>query len=298
MKRLLLSTFLLIAAPAHAETPQVIADIAPVHSLVAAVMGDVASPDLLMPQGADPHAFQMRPSQMRALSQADLVFWVGSELTPWLDRALQGVSDAQSFALLDAPGTHLRESDHAHGAEDHDHEGHAHDPHAWLSPDNGAAWLTTIADVLADLDPDNAQTYHENAAREVAALAQLDAAIDAQLAPVGDRGFIVFHDAYGYFTDHYGLTTLGAVRESDSASPSAAKVKSIRELVSGGQVHCAFAEVAEGQDMMRDLVAGTAARVGTLDPSGTNLTPGPALYGELLHAQAQAIFECLAGGGE
>ena len=64
------------AAPAHAETPRVIADIAPVHSLVAAVMGDVASPDLLLPQRADPHAFQMRPSQMRALSQADLVFWV------------------------------------------------------------------------------------------------------------------------------------------------------------------------------------------------------------------------------
>ncbi len=306
MNRYTLPLFLLSATPLAAEPPRVVADIAPVHSLVAMVMGDLARPDLLLPQGADPHAFQMRPSQMRALSQSDLVFWVGSDLTPWLERALTGDTTAHTVALLDLPGTHLREADHSHDGHEHDdhsdhddhdndedHDGHAHDPHAWLSPENGAVWLHEIAETLARHDPGNAGQYRANAADALVRLQQTDIEITALLDPVRERGFIVFHDAYGYFTDHYALSSLGAVRESDSAPPSAARLAEIDELLNNGQVHCVFAEAAEGQDMMRDLVDGTNIGFGVLDPNGSSLTPGPTLYTDLLRGQADAIAECL-----
>ncbi|MCK8462770.1 zinc ABC transporter substrate-binding protein [Aliiroseovarius sp. S1339] len=303
MIRPLVSAILLSAAPTFADIPRVVTDFAPVHSLAASVMGDLSSPDLLLPQGGDPHAFQMRPSQMRALSQADLVFWVGPELTPWLERALDGVSQAQSIALLDAPGTHLRNSDHVHGEAEHnhreteDHDEDAHDPHAWLSPENGATWLLVIAEALAAHDPENAQVYHANAAQARTDLAAIEAKIDDQLAPVRDRGFVVFHDAFGYFTDHFALSSLGAVRESDSAPPSASQLADIKVLFPGGKVHCAFAEAAEGEDMMRDLVVGTTIGFGVLDPSGAQQTPGPNLYRDLLLSLSDTITGCLSGKG-
>lgn len=336
MLRKISATLLMTTAPALADTPKVVADFAPVHSLVAQVMGDLGTPDILLPQSADPHAFQMRPSQARALADADLVFWVGPDMTPWLDRALKGLSEnATTIALMDAPGTHLRETDHvhdhgdhgddhehedhddhAHGAEDHshadhkddhdhdhkdahddhegDHKGHHHDPHAWLSPENGAVWLSAIANALSQADPENTTTYQENAANARATLDALDAELDAQLTPVRDQGFVVFHDAYGYFTDHYKLTYLGAIRDSDSAKPSAARMSVITDLFAGDNLRCVFSEAAEGQDMMQDLVAGTDIGTGVLDPAGSQLTLGAGLYNDLLRRQADAISTCLS----
>jgi zinc transport system substrate-binding protein len=128
-----LAALLLSAAPALAEVPEVLTDTPVVHSLVAQVMGDLGQPGLLLDRGGDPHAFQLRPSQARALNDADLLFWVGPELSPWLDRAVAGTGLAgQSVALLDVPGVSLLSygDDHA-GHDDHaDHDEHAGHDHA------------------------------------------------------------------------------------------------------------------------------------------------------------------------
>jgi zinc transport system substrate-binding protein len=122
---------------AQAEVPTVVTDIAPVHALVAQVMGDLGAPVLLLDRGADPHSFQLRPSQAAALSAADIVFWVGPELTPWLDRALEGAESAgTAVSLLRVEGVTLRSYGDDHGHEEaaaHDDHGHdeaaAHDDH-------------------------------------------------------------------------------------------------------------------------------------------------------------------------
>lgn len=145
-----------------------------------------------------------------------------------MERALQGSSAAQ-LALLDAPGTerrnfaegggdhdhdHAGEEDHDHAAEgeaEHDHEGEEHehhhtgtDPHAWLDPENAMVWTGLISAELTRLDPENAATYAANAEAARARIATLDADLKTQLAPVADKPFVAFHDAYGYFTAHYG----------------------------------------------------------------------------------------------
>ena len=127
-----------LAAPA-AAAPRVAADIPAVHSLAARVMAGVGTPDLILPPGASPHGYAMRPSEAARLQDAQVVVWVGEELTPWLARAVETIAvDATSLQLLDVPGVTLlqfREGatfeahDHAHEAEhDHDHAAeHAHD---------------------------------------------------------------------------------------------------------------------------------------------------------------------------
>ena len=117
-----------LAAPAMAEVPRVVTDIHPVHALVAQVMGDLGTPDLLLERGASEHDFQLRPSQAAGLAEAGLVVWVGPELTPWLERALDGVGgEAARLSLLAVPGTELREfsADGAHEGHGHEGEGHA-----------------------------------------------------------------------------------------------------------------------------------------------------------------------------
>ncbi|WP_170553929.1 zinc ABC transporter substrate-binding protein [Ruegeria atlantica] len=126
-----------LAGQAAAEAPKVATDIAPVHSLVARVMDGVGSPDLIIPPGASPHSNAMRPSQARALQSADVVFWVGEELTPWMAKPLSALSeDAQLVTLLDTDGTVLygfRDVTEEGHEEDHhdDHDDHAkHDDHS------------------------------------------------------------------------------------------------------------------------------------------------------------------------
>lgn len=146
----LAATFLCGAA--HADVPDVVTDILPVQSLAAQVMGGLGTPDLLLRPGASPHGYALRPTEARALQEAELVIWVGPALTPWLTGPMETLSgEAVHVALLDTDGTEVLETregplfeaehpheDDAHADEDHaedapddkSHEGHAHDEHA------------------------------------------------------------------------------------------------------------------------------------------------------------------------
>lgn len=140
--QILLLSALAPSLSARADVPNVVADIAPVHSLVATVMDGVGSPDLLVPAATSPHFMSLRPSQMRSLQNADLVIWIGPEMTPWLEKALSGVDAESQLILIDLPETSLLpyreaalfEHDHGHDDDHGDHDDHDdhgdHDDHA------------------------------------------------------------------------------------------------------------------------------------------------------------------------
>ena len=136
----------LLSGTAMADVPNVAADIAPVHSLVARVMQGVGEPALIVASGASPHEYSLRPSEARALQEADLVFWIGADLSPWLEGAIDTLtSDAKVTELLEVDGTvelpfrenalfkphgHDDEAEHDDDHEDHDEaDGHDKDDH-------------------------------------------------------------------------------------------------------------------------------------------------------------------------
>ena len=138
-------------------------------------MGDLGAPDLLLPPGADPHDFALRPSDAKALGDADLVIWVGEGLTPWLMEPLATLApQAQKMSLLDAQGRSPldvhdhKEDEHEDDKDDHGHDDHHDhgdvDPHAWLDTDIAQTWMAAIAEALANADPENASIYLQNAA--------------------------------------------------------------------------------------------------------------------------------------
>ncbi|WGR63357.1 zinc ABC transporter substrate-binding protein (plasmid) [Paracoccus ferrooxidans] len=299
------------ALPAWAEVPRVVTDIPVVGALVQQVMGELGQPEILLQAGGDPHDYQLRPSQARSVQDAGLLIWVGPELTPWLERAATSLSpQAEMLTLLHLPATHRRdyagdEHEHEHEHEDHDHghageqghEGHDHsgtDPHAWLDPANGRAWLAAIAETLSRRDPENATTYAANAARAAEEIAALDAELQATLSPAQGKRFVVFHDAYGYFTEHYRLEPAIAVSLGDASTPSAARLQAIRAEIAENGAICAFPEANHDPKLIAAVIEGSEIRQGTaLDPEGTGATPGAGLYAETLRGMASALADCL-----
>ena len=289
-------------AAARADPPpRVAASIAPLHSLVASIMQGVGEPALLVPVGGSPHGLIMRPSMARALAAADIVFWIGPALEPFLIEALDRDPDRRVVAALDMDGIKLlpaRESGLWHDAEEadgHDHGPGQIDPHIWLDPDNARLIAATVARTLTEADPARAPLYEANAAAMDQALATLTGRIESELAPVRARPFITFHDAYQYFAARFGLRAVGAVSVRPDQPPGARLVRALKTAIIDQSVICVFAEPQFDPALIEVLIEGTPARQSVLDPIGSGLDPGPDLIAALLTRLAAQLKNCLAG---
>jgi zinc transport system substrate-binding protein len=298
----ILLPFLLLAAPASAEVPSVVASIKPVHSLVAAVMDGVGAPALLVPGSASPHVYSLKPSDAKRLATAQIVFWIGPMYEGFLAKPLAALggtarvvtlAEAEDVVVLQArEGGAWEEEAHAHAA----HSGGTHDEddgHLWLDPENAKAIVAAAAATLVDADPENAARYRANAAHATEALGALDARLGARLAPIAAVPYIVFHDAYQYLERHYGLAASGSITVAPERKPGARRVKEIRARIAAARVACVFAEPQFEPALVRSLAADTGARVGVLDPLGADLAEGPGLYAAMMEQLAASLASCL-----
>ena len=373
MFRPLILSLMFATSAAQAGAPKVVTDIAPVHSLVAQVMGDLGTPDLLIAPGTSPHHYSMRPSEAAALQEAEIVIWIGEGLTPQLGRSIEALgTKANVISLLEAPGMHLLEyreldefnaqehgedahdhdgheghDDHAehkdhddHGHDEHAHDDHAHedhaehkghddhghddhashdehaahddhghkddhghhhheggiDPHLWLDPENAQAALQVIAAALAEKDPANAGTYKANAKSAAEALGALDAGLKTRLAALGDRNFLVYHDAFQYFEKRYGISASGSIAVGDAQAPGPARLQRVREILLESGAVCVFSEPQLSEKLVVVVTEGTDVKGSVIDPLGAELTLGANLYPALLEQIAESMEGCLAPG--
>ena len=312
------------AVPAAAsDSAAVVASIKPVHSIVSAVMLGVGEPQLLIQGASSPHTFSLRPSDAAVLEEASVIFWIGESLEATLVGPISTLAQQARVVTLseaaDLVRRPLREGGafegHAHhdgdhdpqhdSARDHDHDPVAHDEtefdmHVWLDPHNAGVMARTIADVLADVDPANAATYANNAEKMVRRLDALGEYIDALVAPARGQPFVMFHDAYRYFEDRFGLAAIGSVVVSLEQAPGVRRIRDLRKMVRELGVVCVFAEPQFQPRLVTTVVENTPARVGTLDPLGAGIESGPELYFTLLRNMAESFADCLTpdqGGG-
>ena len=306
----------MIGGVAMSDTPKVAVDISPVHSLVSRVMHGVGTPDLIVQAGASPHGYTLRPSEAKALQDAQMVFWMGESLSPWMEGALDTLSsDATIITLLERDETILLEfregalfeehdhDDHGdekhddHGDEKHDdhgnHEDHgSYDPHAWLSPDNARIWLNLIASQLSIVDPENAGTYFANAAAGRLEIEALKAEVNSLLEPVRGKKFIVFHDAYQYFEEAFKISASGAISLGDASKPSPARIAEIQGRIEEESIDCVLSEPQFNKGLVATVMAGSNANTNVIDPLGVGLKPGPNLYNELIRDMTKTLVDC------
>jgi len=200
------------AATAGAKL-RVCVSILPQAYFVERIGGEHVEVQVLVGPGQSPHTYEASPQQMAWLSRADLFVTLGMPLEQRLLERLSGqrrdlrVADAtEGLTFL------LAECDHDHGGghdgDGHDHGAHERDPHVWLDPQRVKHMAANICRALVELDPQRRETYERNLAAFQADLDDVDARLRQRLAPYRGRAFFVFHAAYGYFAERYGLKQL------------------------------------------------------------------------------------------
>jgi zinc transport system substrate-binding protein len=305
-----------LGTAARAE-PKVVVTIKPIHSLTAGIMAGIAEPRLLIDGAGSPHTFALKPSDARALNEADVVLRVSDTLEPFMDKVIKSLPKSVRVVALDAtPNLTLFDlrtggafEAHGHGDKGHSHQhgkkgsGKAHDHnhdhaggvdgHLWLDPANAKLMVAYIADVLATEMPEHTDRLKRNAAELSKKLDQLSEELDAMLKPVGDKRYIVFHDAYQYLERRYGLQPIGSVTISPDMAPSAKRLSELRRKITELKAVCIFAEPQFEPKLVRTIAEGSKVRSATLDPLGAAVPAGPDLYFMVLQTLASDLANCL-----
>ena len=294
----------------------VIASVKPIHSLVSGVMEGAGKPDLIVKGSASPHTYSLKPSQAKQLEEADLVFWMGHELESFLEKPLEAIAtSAHVVELIDSSNLkkiEMREGgmfdSHAHdeheGHDDHDeHEGHeGHDDHGhgefdvhvWLDPENAKVLVNEIKLELIELDPKNASIYEANSMKINLKLDQLIDEVSAKLESEKGKGYVVFHDAYQYFEERFGMSAVGSITVSPEVVPGANRIRELKDKIVDLNAYCVFSEPQFEPKLVSTVIEGTQANTGVLDPLGASIKDGPELYFTLIRNMANSLQDCLS----
>lgn len=289
---------LFVIGAAQAEV-RVLTSIKPLQLIAAAVQDGVAVPEVLLPPGASPHNYALRPSDVRKVQSVDLLYWIGPDMEGFLPRVLKGRT-LPSVAIQDIPGLKLRrfaEDSHSHAEDadehDHDHRPGSLDAHLWLSPINARVIAARMAADLSAADPANAARYQSNLSAFEGRLDALDVRLKQRLAVIAGKPYFVFHEAFDYFEDAYGLKHTGVFSVAAEVQPGAQHVAAMRTRLQEVGKTCVFSEPPLRPRLAETLVAGLPVKLAELDALG-GYTPATAQgYEQVLEKLGNDLAGCL-----
>lgn len=230
-----------------AEKPLVLSSIMPLHLIVSEIGGEAVRSELLIPAILSPHDYQLKPSDVQRLRNADAVVWVGPGLEPSLRKLLRKLDTATALYPDMAPGE---------------------DPHMWLDGEQVQQIAHRIARVLSGLLPVRGAYFHANAARFAAEFRQYDKQLAARLDAREPRNYLWLHDGFSRFEQHYQLPRAAAVMQSDEHVPGARRIVALRKQLQAGEFDCVFREPQYSTSMLNALVADLDIPVIEIDPLG------------------------------
>ena len=297
---------------AQSADAAVVTSLKPLGFIASAIADGVTETQVLLPDGASEHDYSLRPSDAKRLQNADLVVWIGPEMEAFMDKSTQSIPDAKKVTIAQLDGVKpllmkgADDDDDDHGAEGgHDHahaekgdEHHHHgdyNMHLWLSPEIARLSAVAIHDKLVELMPQSRARIDANLKVFEANLATTDKQVANELASVKGKGYFVFHDAYGYYEKHYGLTPLGHFTVNPEIQPGAQRLHQIRTQLVEQKATCVFAEPQFRPAVVESVARGTTVRMGTLDPLGTNIQLSKESYPAFLTQLATQYASCLKG---
>ena len=295
------------AAGQATQKLKVVVSIAPIHALAAGVMEGVGEPVLLLPGGASPHSYSLKPSQARALNNARIVVRVSDQMESFLVRPLENLTGkVEIVTLTQVDGMIVYESRESGlwdgNAEriagemtqkEHGPAHKSHDPHIWLDPRNAKRIVSALAITLRKTYPGHAEAFAANAKKLTAKLDKLDRDLLIWTKPLRGKPYILFHDATRYFDTRYKLNAAGAITISPERPPGARRLSEIRRYIKAQKITCVFTEPQFRPKLVQTLISGTGARIASLDPIGTEIPAGPELYFKLMRNLAASMAACL-----
>jgi len=291
--------------PASAQltenSPKVVVSITPFYGLVAAIMEGVGTPALLVQPKASVHHYTLKPSEIQAIAEASLIIWGGPNLETFLVKPLQTLQSHSPktpvLELSQIPGLLLLTS--KQGACGHAHHAlpetgvQAVDMHFWLDPLNAIRMGDAIVTALTNIDPLHRSLYQNNGKRLKEELLALDKTITENLRSVKGIPFIVFHDAYQYFSHRYQLKMVGIITHDPESSTSAKRLNNILTIIQDTKAKCVFTEPNAQTKLVKNLVKDLPIKIGELDPEGNKTAQNSNGYFLLLNNLSHNLKQCL-----
>jgi len=273
--------FCLLPLSVSAKTPvNVQVSILPQKYCVERIGKDRVNVDVLVKPGKSPEIYSPSPDQIKTLVSADLYFRIGIDFETGLMDKIQAVAGLkivdtrEGITLRDMEAHHHEGEDHAEG-KDHDHDaehhedkkGHAHmgkDPHIWMSPENIKIQAHTTFQALVQMDPEGRETYQANYDSFVKDLETLDLHLKNVLKPLQGENLFVFHPAFGYFTDRYGLRQIAV--ETMGKAPKGKDLSNIIKLAKKEKARVIFVQPQFDQSAAEKIASAVNGVVVSIDP--------------------------------
>lgn len=282
--------FCILFANSVAAQIKVVTTLKPLHSIVSNIMLGVGEPILLMRSTVSPHDYKLKPSDARALSKADLIFWIGPTLESRLAKPIKRTKKrTKVVTLLNSSSLKLlkfrsKEGDHAHGVVD---------PHIWLSTQNAQTIARIAQASLSSSDQKNSDRYAANLKIFENTLHHLKKQIGNSLKSAHQIPFIVYHDAFQYFEKEFGLHNNGAIFLSPEQRPGAKRISMMKKRIQANNIRCVFSEPQYGVKLLKTITSHSPAKIGLLDAIGVKLKPGPGLYAKMMLSLSSSMRACL-----
>lgn len=302
---LILSTWIAACAPAGsldeaAGKLKVVATTNIVGDVVAQVGGEWIALQVLLPAGTDPHAFEPRPQDIAAVSDADLIFANGAGLEEFLEVLIESAG-AQDRVVEVSTGIELLPFEALHEDEEGHAEEEAHsggDPHTWMDPNNVMVWVQNITTALSAADPEHAAEYQDNASAYQAKLEELDQWIRTQVdaIPPQQRQLVSDHRIFSYFAEEYGFILAGEVIGSFStnAQSSARELAAIENRIRQINARAIFIDQSANPTLASQIAADTGIKLVTIYTGSLGSTDSPAAtYLDFMRYNVNAIVDAL-----
>ena len=299
----MLSPLLIINGFILDANADIISSVKPIAFITQAVSDGVTNTDILLPDGASPHTYSLKPSDLAKIKTAELIIWVGEDLETFMPTVLKSIDKNKQIELMDIPtiksllrtstNNHDQQETHSHNNDsDHDHHGE-YDEHIWLSPKIAKEIAQAVHDKLITIYPDKKDIIDENLNEFTVKLAETEQNIAKKLINVQNNGYFVFHDAYGYFESQFGLKNLGSFTINPAVQPGVQTVYAIKRELKEHQAVCVFREPQFSPAVIEKIVNGTDVRIGELNPLGTDITLSKNAYSQFLLRLTQQLLDCL-----
>ncbi|UDG79722.1 zinc ABC transporter substrate-binding protein ZnuA [Candidatus Steffania adelgidicola] len=282
-----------------------VASIRPLGFIAAAIVANGVMPvEVVLPDGASPHHYTLRPTDALQLKKLDLLIWVGPQLETFLSGSVSSLPSKRYITLSNLPSImpflqktsevfHKDDRQDADGSGEKDQHYSRSNMHVWLSPAIVRLAGEAIHDRLAELMPEKKKQLDDNLRIFNRLLTKNDKNITKILEPVLAKEYYVFHDAFGYFEEYYGLTPSGYFTINPEIQPGAQALYKIRTQLLKKKEICIFAEPQFRPSIINAVIRGTAVHIGTLDPLGMGIALDKDSYARFLLQLSHQYVSCL-----
>jgi len=259
---------------------QVATTISTLNSFVQGVGGEHVSVKNIVPIGASPETFEPAPQDVATVADANVLVENGAGLESWLDRLLRDAGARNLHVVICADGLPVKNDN----------------PHLWMDPVLAKQYVLKIRDALVAEDPRHADDYRRNAASYNARLDELIKWVRGRIAtvPSSHRYMIVFHNAWQYYNDRFGITTLGFVERNPGQEPNPAQIARLIDLAKQHHVHGVFSEPEYSPKLLYSIAQGAGIKVvENLYDDSVGTDPRVANYIAMLQYDTRIIVQTL-----